>query len=46
MPPIPEISVQNETEEQIADRLEELEKLLQEAEKLRRRQFLISAKTR
>jgi len=45
MPPIPEISVQNETEEQIADRLEELEKLLQEAEKLRRRQFLISGCT-
>ena len=45
MPPIPEISVQNEADEQIAERLEELEKLLQEAERLRRRQFLVSACT-
>ena len=45
MPPIPEIAVQNETEEQIADRLDELEKLLQESEKLRRMQFLISGGT-
>ncbi len=45
MPPIPEISVQNEADEQIVERLEELEKLLQEAERLRRRQFLVSACT-
>lgn len=45
MPPIPEITVQNETEEQVADRLNELENLLLEVEKLRRRQFLISSCT-
>ena len=45
MPPIPEISMQNEAEEQLAVRLDELEKLLQESESLRRRQFLISGIT-
>ena len=45
MPPIPEITVQNEAEEQIADRLNELENLLFEVEKLRRRQFLITGCT-
>lgn len=45
MPPIPEISVQSEAEFQIADRLDELEKLLQETENLRRRQFLVSGCT-
>ena len=38
---IPGIIVQNEAEEQIADRLEELEKLFQEGERLRRRQILV-----
>lgn len=38
---IPGIIVQNEAEEQIADRLEELEKLFQEGERLRRRQMLV-----
>ena len=45
MPPIPEITDRNEAEEQIAERLEELEKLLQEDEKLRRRQILVSSCT-
>ena len=45
MPSIPEISIQNEAEEQLAERLEELEKLLQESESLRRRQFLVSGIT-
>lgn len=45
MPAIPEISIPDETEEQLAERLEELEKLLQESERLRRRQFLVSGIT-
>ena len=45
MSAIPEISIQNEAEEQLAERLEELEKLLQESERLRRRQFLVSGIT-
>ena len=45
MPSIPEISIPNEAEEQLAERLEELEKLLQESESLRRRQFLVSGIT-
>lgn len=45
MPSMPEISVQNEAEEQLAERLNELEKLLQESESLRRRQFLVSSCT-
>ena len=45
MPPIPEITDQNEIEDQIAARLDELEKLLQETESLRRRQFLVSCCT-
>ena len=36
MSAIPEISIPNEAEEQLAERLEELEKLLQESESLRR----------
>lgn len=42
---IPEIIDRKETEKQIAERLAELEALLQETEKLRHRQFLISGVT-
>lgn len=42
---MPEIADRDETEKRIAVQLDELEKLMQEAENLRRKQFLVSAVT-